>query len=107
MIDMAKDEQQPDGPSDERWIVQFVGRRLIGAVSNIDRLVKILFRICAVLAIVDLVFLLPGFDRHAHFGWENWPEFYAAYGFMSCALLVLISRFFLRPLLMRKEDYYD
>lgn len=102
-----KDEHPKPDTIDERPIVQLIGRLLIGAVSNVTRLVNILFVICAVLAVLDLGFIVFHWDKHAHFGWEDWPEFYGVYGFMSCALLVLASRFILRPLLMRKEDYYD
>jgi uncharacterized membrane protein len=38
---------------------------------------------------------------------EKWPGFYAVFGFVACVILVLISRFVLRPLVMRDEDYYD
>jgi len=101
------DEQAQPDTIDERPFVQWVGRLLIAAVSSIPRLVNLLFVICGVLALLDLGFIVFHWDKHAHFGWEDWPEFYGVYGFMSCALLVLASRFILRPLLMRKEDYYD
>lgn len=42
--------------------------------------------------------------EHAAFRWESWPGFYAAYGFFSCSILVLISKHILRPLVMRPED---
>jgi len=45
--------------------------------------------------------------KHPHFGWEAWPEFYAVYGFVACVVLVIVAKYFLRPLVKRDEDYYD
>lgn len=42
--------------------------------------------------------------HHAAFAWETWPGFYGAFGFISCSILVLISKHILRPLIMRDED---
>ncbi|MCF8127381.1 MAG: hypothetical protein K9N10_02610 [Deltaproteobacteria bacterium] len=45
--------------------------------------------------------------KHPHFGWEAWPEFFAVYGFVACVVLVIVAKYFLRPLVKRDEDYYD
>ena len=45
--------------------------------------------------------------KHPHFGWESWPEFYAVYGFVACVVLVIVAKYFLRPLMKRDEDYYE
>ncbi len=45
--------------------------------------------------------------RHSIFPWEEWPGFYAAFGFVACVALVLAAKYVLRPLVMRKEDYYE
>ena len=60
------------------------------------------------LDVVDAVLKLLGFAalRHAERSWEGWPGFYAIFGFVACAALVLIAKE-LRKLLMRDEDYYD
>jgi hypothetical protein len=44
--------------------------------------------------------------KHADFTYEGIPEFYAAYGFVSCVLLIFIAKG-LRRLIKRDEDYYD
>lgn len=59
-----------------------------------------LFVLVCVLSVAAEVFLS---DRHAAFRWESWPGFYAAYGFISCAVLVLVSKHLLRPLVMRQN----
>jgi hypothetical protein len=45
--------------------------------------------------------------KHPYFAWEEWPQFYAVYGFVACVALVLASKYLLRPIVKRKEDYYD
>ena len=62
---------------------------------------------CAFLVVIDLVLYLVDFDKHPYFRWEQWPGFYAAFGFVACVLIVLLARFVLRPLVRRDENYYD
>jgi len=45
--------------------------------------------------------------KHTHFPWEDWPGFYATFGFVACVVLVLAAKYILRPLVKRREDYYD
>ena len=47
------------------------------------------------------------FAKHNHFDWEEWPGFYAIFGFAACVMLVLIAKYVLRPLVKREENYYD
>ncbi|MDH4321319.1 MAG: hypothetical protein OEV73_07440 [Desulfobulbaceae bacterium] len=70
--------------------------------ENVQRLLRIFFG-CLVLLLVADFFV----HKHAFFAWEEWPEFYAVYGFVACVVLVLISKYVLRPLVMRDEDYYN
>jgi len=70
--------------------------------ANIKRLLWTFYFILVLLLVFDLV--LPG---HAIFPWEDWPQFYAAFGFVSFVALVLAAKYILRPLVMRKEDYYN
>ncbi len=59
--------------------------------------------------IVCVLLLLPDLFIHKHgdYSWEEWPAFHAAFGFVACVVLVLVAKYILRPLVMRKEDYYD
>jgi len=66
-----------------------------------------LFSACVFVVLLDFLFLTERFDKHAYFEWENWPGFYALYGFIACVLLVLVSKYVLRPLIKRDEDYYE
>ena len=55
-----------------------------------------------------VLLIIEGFIRkHPHFPWEAWPEFYAVFGFVACVVLVLAAKYILRPLVKRREDYYD
>ncbi len=62
---------------------------------------RIFYGICIFLVLIDFVI-----HRHVETSVERLPAFYAIYGFISCAILVLISAQ-LRKLLMREEKYYD
>jgi hypothetical protein len=72
------------------------------AKKNIVTLLKIFFSICVLLFAVD--FVVP---KEAHMPWEKWPGFYAIYGLVACVILVLVSKYILRPLAKRDEDYYE
>ena len=70
--------------------------------KNLQRLLKVFYASLVVLVGLDWVVV-----KHSHFAWEDWFGFYAVYGFISCVLLVLVARFVLRPLIIRREDFYD
>jgi hypothetical protein len=70
------------------------------------RNVKILF-VCFYSSLAVLLAIEYFVHKHAHFPWEEWPEFYAVYGFVACVVLVLAAKYILRPLMKRREDYYD
>lgn len=70
--------------------------------QNIKRL-KTVFYIVLVLLVV------PDFFMHKHalfFSAETWPGFYAFFGFVSCVVIILVSKL-LGFALKKKEDYYD
>lgn len=52
--------------------------------------------------------LIPEFwvGREAHFGMDGWWGFYGGLGFVSCAVLILLSKV-LGWFLKVREDYYD
>ncbi|TLX04999.1 hypothetical protein [Rhizobium sp. MHM7A] len=46
--------------------------------------------------------------EHAEYPWDRLPGWSALYGFVSCVLLIFVSKFLgHRVGLMRREDYYD
>lgn len=69
---------------------------------NVRRLLIIFFVLTVAILLLDLIY-----HRHAVFAWEEYFGFYAVYGFVACVVLVIVSKYILRPLVKRKEDYYD
>jgi hypothetical protein len=45
--------------------------------------------------------------KHVHLSWEEWPEFYAVFGFVTFVLIVFAAKHILRPIVGRREGYYD
>jgi hypothetical protein len=70
--------------------------------KNIQRVLYGLFA-----SLILLLALEPFVHKHTYISWEEWPGFYAIYGFVACVLLVLVAKYVLRPLVKRDEDYYD
>ena len=69
--------------------------------ENVDRLLKVFYAICALLFAADFIV-----QRYTKIALEEFPAFYAIFGFVAFVLLV-IGSFGLRKLVMRKENYYD
>jgi hypothetical protein len=69
---------------------------------NVKRLLYGFFTSVGLLLAVDLFY-----HKHALFPWEGAFGFYAVFGFVACVILVLVAKYILRPLVMRKEDYYE
>ena len=69
--------------------------------SNVDKLVRRFYAVCAVLLLFDVA--VP---KHGPFEIEHVWGFYGIFGFLACVALVLIAKQ-LRRVLMRPEDYYD
>lgn len=63
----------------------------------------VLFCAMLVLSLVGEFFI----RKHVFFKWEEWPFFYAAFGFVAFVVLILVAKHILRPIAQRKEDYYD
>ncbi len=75
----------------------------LGDPQNTGRLRKLLYATLAVVLIAD--FFVP--REHAEFLWDRIPGWSAFYGFISCVLLIVVSKFVGHAWLMKKEDYYD
>jgi len=59
--------------------------------------------------IVLILLVIPDFFIHKHSLFspvEAWPGFYAFVGFVSCVVIILVSKL-LGFVLKQKEDYYD
>jgi len=63
----------------------------------------------ALLALLVVVDAIPGVvdKEHAHTAPEHWPAFWAVFGFIGCAILIILSKAFGHAGIMTREDYYD
>ena len=79
-----------------------LGRALLflDDMKNVDRLVYGLYALCAVLFLADFAY-----HKHVYLAIEEFPGFYALYGFIMCAALVICAKG-MRVILKRPEDYY-
>jgi uncharacterized PurR-regulated membrane protein YhhQ (DUF165 family) len=59
------------------------------------------------LSLVLLLVLEFFIHKHPRFPSEEWPEFYCVFAFVGFVALVLSAKYILRPLVKRREDYYD
>ena len=87
-----------DDPSKLPWL----GRRLLWLddMKNVERIVYGLYGLCALLFVADFLY-----KKKTYVSVESFPGFYAIYGFVMCAALVICARS-MRVLLKRPEDYY-
>ncbi|MFH1479668.1 MAG: hypothetical protein ABIG67_00235 [Pseudomonadota bacterium] len=77
-------------------------RYLFDEPNNVKILMRCFYTSLLILLIIELFV-----SKHPHFHWEEWPEFYAVFGFVACVVLVVAAKYILRPLMKRREDYYD
>jgi hypothetical protein len=61
----------------------------------------------AVLTIISLILeftFLADYDSH---WWNSIPAFYAIWGFLSCIVIIYVSKWLGKLFIFRKENYYD
>ena len=64
---------------------------------------KLAYGILVLLIVAD--FIIP---RHEiHFFGDRIPGFWSLFGFISCALIIIVSKWLGHHWLMRDDDYYD
>jgi uncharacterized membrane protein len=80
-----------------------IGRFLEFLVSKAHTLKWIMFVILVMLVVLDLV--TPA--KYQRFPWDGIGGFGAVYGFVSCVLIIVVSKALGYALLYRREDYYD
>lgn len=68
--------------------------------------VKKFFTVFYVIVIIFL-FAELFIHKHVYFPWEEYPFFYASFGFVAFVFLIIIAKHILRPIVKRKEDYYN
>ena len=77
-------------------------KHFLDKFENVVKILRVFWVVLFMLLIIDLFI-----RKHPLFPWEEWPEFYAVFGFVAYASIVIVAKYFLRPFLKREEDYYD
>lgn len=83
---------------------------LLAVIEFLRRHLQTVVRLAlVVLALVIVADALPFIvDKgEVHTRWEQFPGFWAVFGFVGCALLIFLSKGFGRLGIMQREDYYD
>jgi len=84
--------------------------RLVRLIEFLRRHLPVVVRVC--LVVLALLVVLDAFPalvdkEHAHTKLEHGPGFWALFGFLGCAALIILSKAFGRLGIVRREDYYD
>ncbi len=72
--------------------------------NRLQTVVRVSFGILALLILVDALFVSK---EHAHTRMEHFPAFWSVFGFVACALIVVLSKWYGHAGIMQPEDYYD
>jgi hypothetical protein len=74
-----------------------------------SRLKAVTWIACVALAVLVVLDAIPGVvdKEHAHTKAEHIPGFWAAFGFVGCVVIILVSKWFGHAGIMKREDYYD
>lgn len=70
-------------------------------------IVKTIFYIALVIFALSEILVSVLHLGHGHFSFEALPAFGSIFGFVTCILIILASKFIGHLWLMKKEDYYD
>ena len=65
------------------------------------------YAVLVVVALGEIVLPLIFRGGESHFSFENFPAWGSIYGFLSCVVIILVSKLIGKLWLMRREDYYD
>jgi len=67
------------------------------------RKMKVVFYAALVVLVLADLFI----HKHPYYAWEGLIGSYAVYGFLSCAVIVAVSKALGKLWLQKREDYYD
>ena len=80
-----------------------IGKILESMMDNTKALKRIAYGVLAITVVLDFFI-----ERHHNvFFWDEIPGFSAVYGFVSCVLIVVVSKALGHSWLERSEDYYN
>ncbi len=84
--------------------------KLVKLIEFLRKHLKTVIWLCyAVLALLVVVDAIPALvnKEHAHTKLEHMPGFWSLFGFIACALIVIVSKWYGHAGIMTREDYYD
>jgi hypothetical protein len=82
--------------------------KLVKLIEFLRNRLKTVIRAClGLLALVVVIDLALVNKAHAHTQMERFPFFWAAFGFIGCALIIILSKWYGHAGIMTREDYYD
>ena len=71
------------------------------------RLKTVIWICCAVLVLLAAADIFLVSNDEAHTAVEHFPAFWSIFGFLGCAVIILVSKWFGHLGIMTREDYYE
>jgi hypothetical protein len=84
--------------------------KLVQLIEFLQKHLRTVVRLSlALLALLVVIDAIPGIihKEHAHTAAEQFPGFWAVFGFVGCVVLIILSKAFGHAGIMQREDYYD
>ena len=72
--------------------------------ARLKATIRISLIVLAALVVWDALFVSK---EHVHTFVERIPGFWAAFGFVACVVIIIVSKWFGHLGIMTREDYYD
>lgn len=81
---------------------------IVKLIEYLQKHLKLVVKSCGVFLVLLVVFDTVWLDKEkAHTAAEDFPGFWALFGFISCVLIIFVSKWFGKAGITRQEDYYD
>ncbi|WP_211215144.1 hypothetical protein [Desulfovibrio desulfuricans] len=72
--------------------------------ARLKATIRVCLVVLAALVVWDALFVSK---EHVHTFVERIPGFWAAFGFVACIVIIIVSKWFGHLGIMTREDYYD
>lgn len=72
--------------------------------ARLKATIRVCLMVLAALVVWDALFVSK---EHVHTFVERIPGFWAAFGFVACVVIIIVSKWFGHLGIMTREDYYD
>lgn len=81
---------------------------IVKLIQYLQKHLKLVVKSCLVFLALLIVYDAVLLDKEkAHTAAENLPGFWALFGFISCVVIIFVSKWFGKAGITREEDYYD